>query len=74
VNVGEVDTPWGRFPVGGGGPKYAPAWAAARDAAERSREAAADLNGVAAAPAERSWQVGRLVELLGGDEAQASPS
>jgi len=64
INVDEVDTPWGLFPVGGGGSRYAPSWAAARDSAERSREAASDLAGRAASDAERSWQVGRLLELL----------
>ncbi len=63
IQGGEVDTPWGRFPVGGGS-KYAPAWAAARDAAERSRQAATDLGGPPAGESERSWQVGRLTELL----------
>jgi len=64
AEVDQVDTPWGRFAVGGAGPKYAPSWVAARDAAERSRQAAADLNGPPAGEAERSWQVGRLVERL----------
>jgi hypothetical protein len=64
AEVDQVDTPWGRFAVGGAGPKYAPSWVAARDAAERSRQAAADLSGPAAGDAERSWQVGRLVERL----------
>lgn len=62
ADVDEVDTPWGRFAVGGGGPKYPPAWVSARDAAERSREAAADLEGSEAGATERSWQVERLVE------------
>ena len=32
AEVDQVDTPWGRFAVGGAGPKYAPSWVAARDA------------------------------------------
>ena len=67
AEVDQVDTPWGRFAVGGAGPKYAPSWVAARDAAERSRQAAADLSGPAAGEAERSWQVGRLVERLSAE-------
>jgi hypothetical protein len=67
INVDEVDTPWGAFPVGGGGPKYVPSWAAARDAAEHSRQAAADLSGPSEGEAERSWQAGRLVELLSAE-------
>ena len=63
IKVDEVDTPWGLFPVGGG-QKYAPSWAAARDAAERARQAAVDLSGPSAGEAERAWQAGRLVELL----------
>lgn len=68
IEGGEVDTPWGRFPVAGGG-KYAPAWVAARDAAERSRQAAVDLAGAPAGDAELSWQAGRLLGLLIADEA-----
>ena len=64
ADVDEVDTPWGRFAVGGGGPRYAPAWVSARDAAERSREAAADLEGSETGATERSWQVKRLLERL----------
>ena len=64
ANVDEVDTPWGRFPVRGA-PKYPPAWVAGRDAAERSRQAALDLGGPSMGEEERSWQSGRLVELLG---------
>lgn len=64
VEVTEVDTPWGLFPVGGGGPRYAPGWAAARDSAERAREAVGDEIGPEAEAAERAWQVGHLVELL----------
>ena len=67
ADVDQVDTPWGRFAVGGAGPKYAPSWVAARDAAERSRQAAADLNGPAAGEAECSWQIGRLVERLSAE-------
>lgn len=64
VEVEEVDTPWGRYSVGGGA-RYAPSWAAARDAAERSRQAATDLGGAAEGEAERSWQVAKLLEHLG---------
>jgi hypothetical protein len=64
ADVDEVDTPWGRFPVGGGGPKYVPSWVAARDAAVCARQAAKGLNGPAAGDAERDWQVGRLSECL----------
>jgi hypothetical protein len=66
TQVDEVDTPWGLFQVGGG-TKYAPCWAAARDAAERSRQAAVDLSGPEAGETELSWQAGRLVELLGSE-------
>lgn len=65
VEVDEVDTPWGRFAVGGGGPNYVPSSIAARDAAERSRQAAIDLDGPQAGDAERDWQAARLVERLG---------
>lgn len=65
AEIEEIDTPWGRYAVGGGGPKYIPAWVSARDAAERSRQAAADLAGAPAPGSERSWQVGRLLERLG---------
>ena len=65
ADVDEVDTPWGRFSVGGGGLKYVPSWVSARDAAERSRQAAADLGGAEAAKAERVWQVTHLLERLG---------
>ncbi|MGA2529336.1 MAG: hypothetical protein ABSG36_09270 [Acidimicrobiales bacterium] len=65
ADVGEVDTPWGRFAVGGGGPRYVPSWVSARDAAERARQAAADLGGPEVGDAEQSWQVERLLERLG---------
>ncbi len=65
AEVDQVDTPWGRFAVGGAGPKYAPSWVAARDAAERSRQAATDLNGPTVGQAERTWQIARLEERLG---------
>jgi hypothetical protein len=65
ADVDEVDTPWGRFAVGGGGLKYVPSWVSARDTAERSRQAAADLGGPEAGQAELVWQASRLVELLG---------
>ena len=67
AEVDQVDTPWGRFAVGGAGPRYAPSWVAARDAAERSRQAAADLHGPEAGEAERTWQVARLVERLSSE-------
>ena len=67
INVDEVDTPWGAFPVGGGGPRYAPSWAAARDAAEHSRRAAVDLSGPSKGDAEGSWQGRRLAELLSAE-------
>jgi len=66
VREEEVDTPWGRFPVGGGGAKYVPSWVAARDAAERARQAVTDLGGAPAGATERAWQVARLGELLKG--------
>ncbi len=66
AEVDAVDTPWGLFQVGGG-TKYAPCWAAARDAAERARQAAVDLSGPDAGETELSWQTGRLVELLGAE-------
>jgi hypothetical protein len=65
ADVDEVDTPWGRFAVGGGGLKYVPSWVSARDAAERSRQAAADLGGPEAGEEERAWQIGRLLKRLG---------
>jgi hypothetical protein len=65
AEVDQVDTPWGRFAVGGAGPKYAPSWVAARDAAERSRQAATDLSGPTVGQAERTWQIARLKERLG---------
>lgn len=67
ADVDEVDTPWGRFSLGGGGPKYVPSWVAARDAAACSRQAATGLNGPAAGEAERQWQVGLLMERLGSE-------
>lgn len=65
AEVDQVDTPWGRFAVGGAGPKYAPSWVAAHDAAERSRQAATDLSGPTVGQAERTWQIARLKERLG---------
>jgi len=62
--IDSVDTPWGLFPVGGGGPKYAPSWAAARDAAESARKAVADAHGQSAGQAERTWQALHLVSLF----------
>jgi hypothetical protein len=65
AEIDELDTPWGRFAVGGAGPRYVPSWVSARDAAERSRQAAADLAGAPGGEAERTWQLRRLVECLG---------
>ena len=70
AEVDEVDTPWGRFAVGGGGLKYVPSWVSARDAAERSRQAATDLGGSQAGAAELAWQVDQLCERLGGVSSQ----
>jgi hypothetical protein len=42
-----------------------PSWVSARDAAERSRQAAADLAGTEGAEAERAWQLERLAQHLG---------
>jgi hypothetical protein len=51
-----VDTPWGSLFVGH---RSTPAWAAARDAAERARRAGANEDD------ERAWQAGRLASALG---------
>lgn len=62
--IEDVDTPWGRFPLGGAGPKYPPPWAAAREAAERARQAVADAAAADAAEAEALWQAEHLVSLF----------
>jgi len=59
-----VPTPWGNF-MAGRRSGAVPAWVAARDAAERARQAAADEGGPDAAAAERAWQVERLEAVLG---------
>ncbi len=67
AEVDEIDTPWGRYAVGGGGPKYIPSWVSARDAAERSRQAAADLQVPPPARPSGRGRSGRLVERLGAE-------
>lgn len=64
VAVRTFEMPWGTEAIGGA-PRHEPGWAAARDAAERARQAVADESGEAAAAAERSWQAEHLAELLG---------
>ena len=67
VNVPIVMTPWG--PIGLGAEHqspYEPAWAEARDAAMRAREAAGDRGGDAAVKAERDFQAELLERILGG--------
>jgi len=63
-----VDTPWGSF-VAGRRAGIVPAWVAARDAADRARNAAEDANGHEAGEAERAWQRSRLFEALGARPA-----
>ena len=65
--IEDFDTPWGRFPLGGAGPKYPPGWAAAREAAERARQAVHDTAGADAAVVERAWQAAHLVTLFAAD-------
>lgn len=60
-----IYTPWGAF-IAGGPRGAAPAWVTAREAAERSRQAAAEAHGAEAGAAERAWQLARLAEALGG--------
>jgi hypothetical protein len=60
-----IPTPWGTFVVGAPG-GIVPASVAARDAAERARQAAADGGGREAEAAERTWQRDRLVAALHG--------
>ena len=58
-------TPWGPVALGAEHlSPYEPAWAAARDAAMRAREAAHDRGGDAAEKAELTWQAARLEEVL----------
>jgi hypothetical protein len=59
-----VSTPWGNFTAGNRA-GVVPAWVAARDAAERARQAITDANGAEAGAAERAWQRQRLAEALG---------
>ncbi len=61
-----ISTPWGTFVVGAPG-GIVPASVAARDAAERARQAAADAGGREAEAAERAWQRDRLIAALHGD-------
>lgn len=59
-------TPWGAVAhVSGHVPDYVPAHVSAREAAARAREAVADQSGPQAEASERSFQRGRLLELLG---------
>lgn len=59
-----ITTPWGEFTAGARA-GVVPAWIAARDAAERARQAVTDAGGEEAGAAERSWQVERLARGLG---------
>ena len=59
-----VSTPWGNFAAGGWA-GVVPAFVAARDAAERARQAAADAGGQEAGEKERAWQRERLAAALG---------
>jgi hypothetical protein len=58
-----IVTPWGTFLVGAPG-GIVPASVAARDAAERARQAVGDAAGRDAASAERAWQRDRLAAAL----------
>lgn len=58
-----VDTPWGSF-VAGRRAGIVPGWVAARDAAQRARDAATDANGKEAGDLERAWQRANLAEML----------
>ncbi|MHB1986699.1 MAG: hypothetical protein ACYCSF_01750 [Acidimicrobiales bacterium] len=58
-----VSTPWGNF-VGGRRAGIVPAWVAARDAAERARQAMSETGGVGAEEAERAWQRRHLAAAL----------
>jgi hypothetical protein len=57
-------TPWGNFSAGNRA-GVVPAWVAARDAAERARQAMADANGPDSGRREREWQRERLASALG---------
>lgn len=60
-------TPWGQVALGAEHQSpYVPAWAAARDAAMRAREAARDRGGDEAGATELAWQARRLEEILEG--------
>lgn len=59
-----LTTPWGNLAVGERSAAV-PGWVAARDAAERARQAAADRGGTAAEEEERLWQAERLAQALG---------
>lgn len=59
-----VGTPWGSY-LGNRRTGVIPAWTAARDAADRARQAMADANGDVAGAEERAWQRGRLEVALG---------
>lgn len=56
-------TPWGVVATGSRS-GVVPAWVAARDAAERAREAVRDARGAKAGDEERAWQRERLAEAL----------
>ncbi len=59
-----ISTPWGNFSAGNRA-GIVPAWVAARDAAERARQAVGDANEATAGAEERAWQRNRLAEALG---------
>ncbi len=62
-----IPTPWGPIALGAEHHSpYQPAWAAARDAAARARESAADTGGPGAATAERTYQAALLERILAG--------
>jgi len=62
-----IPTPWGPITLGAEHHSpYQPAWAAARDAAARARESAADAGGPGAATAERAYQAALLERILAG--------
>jgi hypothetical protein len=66
-----LSTPWGNF-TGGNRAGVVPAWVAARDAAERARQAVADADGAGAGTRERQWQRDRLAEALGTRAGEAA--
>lgn len=59
-----IATPWGVVSAGGRSGTV-PAWVAARDAAERARQAVSDARGPDNGDEERAWQLGRLLQALG---------